>query len=95
MRSLQEIIIERNPELGSRIKDILADNDDSVEQAVIKSNILSDKQILEAFSEYYELPFRVSIFEKEIDPELAQLIPIGFAKKTRLSRLIRIIIKFM
>ena len=84
MKSLQEIIIDRNPELGSRIKDVLADNDDSVEEAVLKSNILNDKQILEAFSEYYELPFRVNIFEKEIDPELAQLIPIGFAKKNKI-----------
>jgi general secretion pathway protein E len=89
MRSLQEIIIDRNPELGSRIKDILTDSDDSVEEAIIKSNILNDKQILEAFSEYYELPFRVNIFEKEIDPELAQLIPIGFAKKNRIIPLNR------
>ena len=84
MKSLQEIIIDRNPELGSRIKDLLADNDDSVEEAILKSNLLNDKQVLEAFSEYYELPFRVNIFEKEIDPELAQLIPIGFAKKNKI-----------
>ncbi len=50
MKSLQEIIIDRNPELGSRIKDLLADNDDSVEEAILKSNLLNDKQVLEAFS---------------------------------------------
>ncbi|NIP37629.1 MAG: type II secretion system ATPase GspE [Candidatus Dadabacteria bacterium] len=89
MRSLQEILIDRNPELGSRIKDILTTSEDSAEEAIIRSNILNDKQILEAFSEYYELPFRVSIFEKEIDPELAQLIPIAFAKKNRIIPLNR------
>jgi general secretion pathway protein E len=84
MRSLQEILVDRNPELGSRIKDILTASEDSAEEAIIRSNVLNDKQIMEAFSEYYELPFRVNIFEKEIDPELAQLIPIAFAKKNRI-----------
>ncbi|NIT14391.1 MAG: type II secretion system ATPase GspE [Candidatus Dadabacteria bacterium] len=89
MRSLQDIIVDKNPELSSRINDILANSEGSVEEAIIRSNILSDKQIMEAFSEYYELPFRVNIFEKEIDPELAQLIPIGFAKKNRIIPLNR------
>lgn len=89
MRSLQDILIDRNPELGTKIKDILAANNDSVEDAIIKSNVLSDKQLLEAFSEFYELPFRINIFDKEIDPELAQLIPIAFAKKNKIIPLNR------
>lgn len=90
MRSLEEIIIERNPELGSKIKDILTKKEDSVENEIINSRILSQKQILEAFSEYYELPFRANIFVNEIDPELVQLVPISFAKKYKLIPLNRV-----
>ncbi|NIS08600.1 MAG: hypothetical protein GWO07_07540, partial [Candidatus Dadabacteria bacterium] len=50
MRSLQEILVDRNPELGSRIKDILTTSEDSAEEAIIRSNVLNDKQIMEAFS---------------------------------------------
>lgn len=90
MRSLEEIIIERNPELGPKIKDILTKKEDSVENEIINSRILSQKQILEAFSEYYELPFRANIFVNEIDPELVQLVPISFAKKYKLIPLNRV-----
>lgn len=84
MRSLEEIVVERNPELGPKLKDILKNNDRSIEDAIINSKLLSEKQILEAFSEYYEMPFRFNIFDKEIDTELVQQIPISFAKKYRL-----------
>lgn len=84
MRSLEEIVVERNPELGPKLKDILQNNDRSIEDAIINSRLLSEKQILEAFSEYYELPFRINIFDKEIDTQLVQQIPISFAKKYRL-----------
>jgi len=84
MKSIQEIISEKNPEALVKIDELLAKNGDSVEEALIKSNILEDQDMLEVLSEFYELPYTLSISEKDIDPELIKTLPISFAKKFRI-----------
>lgn len=84
MKSIQEIINERNPEALVKIDQILANNGESLEEALIKSNILGEEEMLEVLSEFYELPYTLTIPEKDIDPELIKVLPISFAKKFRI-----------
>ena len=84
MKSIQEIVSEKNPEALVKIDELLAKNEESFEETLIKSNILEDEEILEVLSEFYEFPYTLRISERDIDPELIKILPISFAKKFRL-----------
>ena len=84
MKSIQEIISERNPDALVRIDELLSKNGESFEEILIKSRVLDEKEILEVLSEFYEYPYTLTISEREIDPELVKTLPISFAKKFRL-----------
>ena len=84
MKSIQEIISEKNPDALVKIDELLQKNGESLEDTLLKSEVLSEEQVLEILSEFYELPYTLSISEKEIDQELIKTLPISFAKKFRL-----------
>lgn len=84
MKSIQEIISERNPDALVRIDELLAKNGESLEEALIKSKILDEEEMLQVLSEFYDFPYTLTISEKDIDSELVKTIPISFAKKFRL-----------
>ena len=84
MKSIQEIISEKNPDALVKIDELLQKNGESLEETLLKSEVLSEEQVLEILSEFYELPYTLSISEKEIDQELIKTLPISFAKKFRL-----------
>ncbi|HWP93682.1 MAG TPA: type II secretion system ATPase GspE [Thermodesulfobacteriota bacterium] len=89
MKSLEEIISQRNPEAWVKIDELLARNGERFEETLLKSKVLSDKEVLEVLSDFYEIPYIYSISEKDIDSELVKLLPISFAKKYRLIPLKR------
>lgn len=84
MKSIQEIIGEKNPDALIKIDEILSKNEESVEEALLSSHVLEDQEVLEVLSQFYEFPYILTISEKEIDPELVKILPISFAKKYRL-----------
>ena len=84
MKSIQEIIGERNPAALIKIDELLSKNGESLEEVLIKSRVLDEKEVLEVFSEFYEFPYTLTISEREIDSELVKTLPISFAKKFRL-----------
>lgn len=84
MKSIQEIIGERNPAALTKIDELLAKNGESLEEVLIKSRVLDEKEVLEVLSEFYEFPYTLTISEREIDTELVKTLPITFAKKFRL-----------
>jgi len=84
MKSIQEIISEKNPDALVKIDELLQKNGESLEETLLKSEVLSEEQVLEILSEFYECPYILSISEKEIDQELIKTLPISFAKKFRL-----------
>jgi len=84
MKSIQEIISEKNPDALVKIDEMLQKNGESLEETLLKSEVLSEEQVLEILSEFYEVPYTLSISEKEIDQELIKTLPISFAKKFRL-----------
>ncbi len=84
MKSIQEIIGEKNPDALIKIDEILSKNEESVEETLLKSHVLGDQEVLEVLSQFYEFPYILTISEKEIDPELVKILPISFAKKYRL-----------
>ncbi len=84
MKSIQEIIGERNPEALVKIDELLAKNGESLEEALIKSKILDEEETLEVLSEFYDFPYTLTIPENDIDSELVKTLPISFAKKFRL-----------
>lgn len=84
MKSIQEIIGEKNPDALIKIDEILSKNEESVEETLLKSHVLEDQEVLEVLSQFYEFPYILTISEKEIDPELVKILPISFAKKYRL-----------
>jgi general secretion pathway protein E len=89
MKSLEEIIIEKNPDAAVKVNELLSRNGERLEETLLKSKLLSDKEVLEALSDFYEVPYIHSISEKDIDPELVKIIPISFAKRFRLIPLKR------
>ncbi len=89
MRSLEEIIVEKNPEARGRIAELTSSNGERFEDAVVKSNLLKDEDMLEVFSEFYEIPHITKMSERDIDPELVRLLPISFAKRYKLIPLKR------
>ena len=89
MRSLEEIIVEKNPEARVRLEELTSNNGERFEDAVLKSNLLKDEDILEVFSEFYEIPHITKMSERDIDPELVRLLPISFAKRYKLIPLKR------
>ena len=84
MKSIQEIVGEKNPEALVEIDELLSKNGDSIEETLLKSNILDEEQVLKVLSEFYEFPYTLSIAEKEIDQELIQALPISFAKRYKI-----------
>lgn len=84
MKSIQEIVSERNPDAFLKIGELLARNEESFEETLLKSNVLEEEEILEVLSEFYEFPYTLRISERDIDPELIKILPISFAKKFRL-----------
>jgi general secretion pathway protein E len=84
MKSIQEIIGERNPAALPKIDELLSKNGESLEEVLIKSRVLDEKEVLEVLSEFYEFPYTLTIAEREIDGELVKTLPISFAKKFRL-----------
>lgn len=89
MKSLEEIISEKNPDAAVKVNELLSRNGERLEETLLKSKLLSDKEVLEALSDFYEVPYIHSISEKDIDPELVKIIPISFAKRFRLIPLKR------
>lgn len=84
MKSIQEIISEKNPEALIKIDEILSKNGESIEEALISSHVLEDEELLDVLSQFYEFPYITNISEKDIDPELVRVLPISFARKYRL-----------
>jgi len=84
MKSIQEIIGERNPAALTKIDELLSKNGESLEEVLIKSRVLDEKEVLEVLSEFYEFPYTLTISERDIDTELVKTLPITFAKKFRL-----------
>lgn len=84
MKSIEEIISEKNPEALVRIDEILSKNGESVEETLLNSQVLEDEEVLDVLSQFYEFPYVLNFSEKDIDPELIKTIPISFARKYRL-----------
>jgi general secretion pathway protein E len=84
MKSLEEIIVKKNPAVQDRLTELLSKNGERFEETLLKSKLLSDEEVLGILSEFYGIPYIVSISEKDIDTELVKLLPISFAKKCRL-----------
>ena len=81
MKSIQEIISERNPDALVRIDEFISKNGESLEEILIKSRVLDEKEVLEVLSEFYEFPYTLTISEREIDPELVKITPHQLRKK--------------
>lgn len=84
MRTLEEILSDRIPEAKVKIEELVDKNGDRFEDIILRSNLLSAEEVLEVFSEFYEIPHILKLSERDIDPELIKLLPISFAKKYRL-----------
>jgi general secretion pathway protein E len=76
--------VEKNPEARVRIEELTSNFGERLEDAVLKSNLLKDEDMLEVFSEFYEIPHVIKMPERDIDPELVRLLPISFAKRYKL-----------
>lgn len=84
MKTIEQIIKEKRPDALLKIDELLEKHGESFEETLIKSNIFEENELLDVFSEFYELPCINSIGPDDIDEELVKLLPIGFAKNYRL-----------
>jgi len=84
MKSIEEIISEKNPQALVKIDEILSKNGESIEETLLSSHVLDDEEVLDVLSQFYEFPYILTISEKDIDPELVKVLPISFARKYRL-----------
>lgn len=84
MKTLEEIIGERNPEVLNKIDQMTSEGAVQFEEALIKSNLIEGQELLEILSEFYGIPLLSQLSEAEIDRELIKNLPISFAKKYKL-----------
>lgn len=81
MKSLDEIIGARHPELVAKIGELREKSGATTEDLLLKTDVLGDSPTLDVLSEFYEIPKIESIPEDDIDQELVKQFPISFAKK--------------
>ncbi len=81
MKTLEEIIAQKNPEARGKINEIVSDDKERFEDVLIRSNLLDPEELLEVLSEFYGVPLIGALSEDEIDRELIQTLPISYAKK--------------
>ena len=84
MKSIEEIISEKRPDVLVKIDELNGRNGESLEETLLKSNVLPDDEVLGVLSEFYEVPYTLKITENEIEQELVKILPISFAKRFRL-----------
>jgi len=84
MKTIEQIIKEKRPDALLKIDELLEKHGESFEETLIKSDVFEENELLDVFSEFYELPCVNSIGPDDIDEELVKLLPIGFAKNYRL-----------
>ena len=84
MKTLEEIIAQKNPEARGKINEIVSDDKERFEDVLIRSNLLDPEELLEVLSEFYGVPLIGALSEDEIDRELIQTLPISYAKKYKL-----------
>ena len=53
MKSIQEIISEKNPDALVKIDELLQKNGESLEEILLKSEVLSEEEVLEVLAEFY------------------------------------------
>ncbi|MGI9554131.1 MAG: type II secretion system ATPase GspE [Thermodesulfobacteriota bacterium] len=84
MKTLDQILQERNPDIIENFQELKSKSSDSPEEVLIKSNLLNDDNLLSVLSEYYEVPVIREIKDEDIDFELVKELPISFSRKYRL-----------
>ncbi len=84
MKNIHDIVSEKKPEALQKIDELLSDNDESLEEMLLKTDLLEAEEVLDVLSEYYDIPYVLEISQNDIDSELVQKLPISFAKKYRL-----------
>lgn len=83
MKTLEELISKRDPELIEKFEELKSQSDESSEDILIKSKLVDDNKLLEIFSEFYDVPVMNKLSDKDVDAELLRELPISFTKKFR------------
>ncbi len=84
MKTLEEIIKGKKLWVEGDMEGIFSRDRGRIEEAVLKSERFSEEQKLSILSDFYDVPYTLSLSEKEIDFELVRLLPISFAKRFKL-----------
>ena len=84
MKSLDEIIGARHPELAGKVEELREKSGATTEELLLRTDVLGDSPTLDVLSEFYGIPKLESIPEDDIDQELVKQFPISFAKKFRI-----------
>lgn len=75
--TIGEALVERGVISAEQLSDVLASRksaNERIDQALIRSNLVTEKQILEIFSQQLSIPL-VELNESDIDRELLSLVP--------------------
>jgi len=84
MKTLEEIIKEKKLWVEGETEEIFSRDGTRTEEALLKSERFSEEERLSILSDFYGVPYMLSLSEKEIDFELVRLLPISFAKRFKL-----------
>ena len=82
MKTIEQIIKEKRPDALLKIDELLEKHGESFEETLIKSNIFEENELLDVFSEFYELPCIKFLFTA---PNSMVSVPPSIATATRTS----------
>lgn len=89
MKTIDQILQEKTPDIVESFLQIKSKSSDSDEEVLIKSKLLNDEKLLGILSEYYGVPVINEIKNEDMDFELVRKLPISFSRKYRLMPLSR------
>jgi len=84
LKTLEEIVEERNPAVRVKVLEAATSGGESFEQALVKSSLIEDEELLGILSDFYGIRCIRSLAESDIDRELVKTVPIGYAKRFKL-----------
>jgi general secretion pathway protein E len=89
LKTLEKLIEERNPSIKAKLSESVA-NGERFEEALIKSNLIGESELLGILAEFYGFSCMEKLSEGDIDRELIKSVPIAFAKKYKLIPIKRV-----
>ncbi len=84
MKTLADLVARRNPQIVSKVAELVAAGEERFEEALLKSNLLPHEELLDVLAEFYGMDVLATLGEDDVDRTLLEALPITYAKRYKL-----------